>query len=104
MTMSDLFRLSVSNLFRRKLRAFLTIKPDHALTERFADVVLQDPEVLGVEALAADGVTIRVTTRVRPGSQWELQRAIREAVKARFDADAARCSMSLAAAASSRMS
>lgn len=71
----------------RAKAALLATATEVCRTDRFADVVLQDPEVLGVEALAADGVTIRVTTRVRPGSQWELQRAIREAVKARFDAD-----------------
>ena len=38
-------------------------------------------------ALAADGITLRLTVRVDPGSQWELQRAIREAIKDTFDAE-----------------
>jgi small conductance mechanosensitive channel len=71
----------------RAKAALLETATEVCHSERFAEVVLLDPEVLGVEALAADGVTLRVTTRVRPGSQWELQRAIREAIKARFDAD-----------------
>ena len=54
--------------------------------ERFAERVLEEPEVLGVEALAADGITIRLIVRVEPGTQWELQRALREHVKRRFDA------------------
>jgi small conductance mechanosensitive channel len=41
--------------------------------------------VLGVEALAADGITIRVTIKVQPGAQWGLQRALREALKAALD-------------------
>jgi small-conductance mechanosensitive channel len=49
--------------------------------------VHESPTVLGVEALAADGITLRLTVRVDPGSQWELQRAIREAVKDTFDAE-----------------
>jgi small conductance mechanosensitive channel len=53
----------------------------------FAGRVHESPQVLGVEALAADGITLRLTVRVDPGSQWELQRAIREAVKRSFDAE-----------------
>ena len=55
--------------------------------EEFAPSVLEAPEVLGVEALGLDGVTLRLTVKVSPGSQWKLQRAIREAVKVAFDAD-----------------
>ncbi len=54
--------------------------------ERFAERTLEEPDVLGVEALAADGITLRMIIRVEPGSQWELQRAIREHVKQHFDA------------------
>ena len=53
--------------------------------EEFAESVLEPPVVLGVEALAADGISIRSTVKVAPGSQWELQRAIREHVKRVFD-------------------
>lgn len=53
--------------------------------ERFADRVYEPPEVLGVEALAADGITLRLIVRVEPGAQFELQRAIREHVKQVFD-------------------
>ena len=54
--------------------------------EQFADKVYQRPEVLGVEALAADGITMRLIVRVEPGSQWTMQRAIREHLKEKFDA------------------
>jgi moderate conductance mechanosensitive channel len=54
----------------------------------FSDRVLEPPVVLGVEALAADGISIRLTVKVTPGAQWELQRAIRQHVKDVFDAAA----------------
>ncbi|MDW3212846.1 MAG: mechanosensitive ion channel family protein [Ilumatobacteraceae bacterium] len=54
-------------------------------TEHFRDQVLEPPQVLGVEALAADGISIRLTVKVTPGAQWELQRAIRQHVKDVFD-------------------
>ena len=55
--------------------------------EEFAPSVLEAPQVLGVEALGLDGVTLRLTVKVAPGSQWNLQRALREAIKAAFDAN-----------------
>ncbi len=54
-------------------------------TETFRDRVLEPPQVLGVEALAADGISIRLTVKVTPGAQWELQRALRQHVKDVFD-------------------
>jgi small conductance mechanosensitive channel len=53
--------------------------------EEFAPSIVEPPRVLGVEALAADGVTLRLTIKVRPGTQWELQRALREHIKRVFD-------------------
>jgi small-conductance mechanosensitive channel len=55
--------------------------------EEHADKIVEAPKVLGVEALAADGITLRVIVRVDPGAQWDIQRAIREEVKRVFDAE-----------------
>jgi moderate conductance mechanosensitive channel len=52
-----------------------------AAHDEWSAVVLEPPQLLGVEALAADGVTIRVTVKTKPGSQWALQRELREAFK-----------------------
>jgi small conductance mechanosensitive channel len=54
--------------------------------EEFAPSVLEAPQVLGVEALGLDGVTLRLTVKVSPGSQWNLQRALREAIKVALEA------------------
>ena len=51
----------------------------------FSEQVLEPPRVLGVEALAADGISIRLTVKVTPGSQWELERALRQHIKQVFD-------------------
>jgi small conductance mechanosensitive channel len=55
--------------------------------DEFAPNVLEAPEVLGVESLGVDGVTLRLTVKVSPGTQWNLQRALREAIKMAFDAN-----------------
>jgi moderate conductance mechanosensitive channel len=48
--------------------------------EDFVDDVLEPPQVLGVERLGADGVTLRLTVKTNPGQQWALMRAIRQAL------------------------
>ena len=39
--------------------------------------VIDKPQVLGVEKVTAEGITMRVTVKVRPGRQWSVQRALR---------------------------
>ncbi|HSL74333.1 MAG TPA: mechanosensitive ion channel family protein [Ilumatobacteraceae bacterium] len=53
--------------------------------EEWVGSVLDEPNLLGVEALGADGITIRMTVKTVPGAQWALQRALREEIKAALD-------------------
>jgi moderate conductance mechanosensitive channel len=46
--------------------------------------VLEPPEVLGIESIRSDGVTLRITTKVHPGRQWTVQRALLAGIKAAF--------------------
>jgi moderate conductance mechanosensitive channel len=46
--------------------------------------VLEPPEVLGVESVNTEGVTLRITTKVRAGRQWVVQRAMLAGIKAAF--------------------
>ena len=55
----------------------------------YAPMVLEAPEMLGVEEMGLDTVTLRLTVKVLPGSQYTIQRALREAIKAALDADVA---------------
>jgi small-conductance mechanosensitive channel len=54
-------------------------------TAEWADDVLDEPIVLGVEALGADGISMRMVVTTTPGSQWALQRRLRESLKQSFD-------------------
>ncbi|GAA0242650.1 mechanosensitive ion channel [Saccharothrix mutabilis subsp. mutabilis] len=38
---------------------------------------IDKPQVLGVEKVTPEGITMRVTVKVRPGRQWAVQRALR---------------------------
>ena len=46
--------------------------------------VLEPPQVLGVESINSDGVTLRITTKVQAGRQWAVQRALLAGIKAAF--------------------
>jgi small conductance mechanosensitive channel len=54
-------------------------------SEDYAGDVLAAPELLGVESVATDGVTLRLLVRTNPGTQFRLQRALREAIKVGLD-------------------
>jgi small-conductance mechanosensitive channel len=55
-------------------------------SEEFTAALLEAPELLGVESITAEGVTLRLRIKTRPGSQFALQRALREAIKDALDA------------------
>ncbi|MEM1335884.1 MAG: mechanosensitive ion channel family protein [Actinomycetota bacterium] len=54
--------------------------------DEWTDDIIEDPVLLGVERLGADGVTIRLVVKCSPGSQWALQRKLRERIKQSLDA------------------
>jgi small-conductance mechanosensitive channel len=47
--------------------------------------LLDEPEVWGVEALAADGITVRMIIKTVPLEQWVVAREMRRRIKHRFD-------------------
>lgn len=50
--------------------------------------VLEPPQVLGVDAVTPDGITLRITTRTKPGRQFAVQRALNAALAEAFDTEA----------------
>jgi small conductance mechanosensitive channel len=48
-------------------------------------VILEEPQVWGVQELSPTGVTIRLTARTMPRRQWEVARELRQRVKAALD-------------------
>jgi small-conductance mechanosensitive channel len=51
----------------------------------FEGAILEEPEVWGVQALAADGVAIRLVVKTVPASQWSVERELRLRIKEVFD-------------------
>ena len=55
-------------------------------SDKWCKVILEEPEVWGVERLGADGVTIRVAVKTLPGEQFAVARHLRARIKAAFEA------------------
>ncbi|WP_246050830.1 mechanosensitive ion channel family protein [Nocardioides guangzhouensis] len=53
--------------------------------EEFKGLIIEEPEVWGVEAIGPEGVTVRVTLKTAPMEQWAVAREMRQRIKARFD-------------------
>jgi moderate conductance mechanosensitive channel len=53
--------------------------------EDYKDVIIEEPEVTGVESMTADGITLRVLVKTLPMQQWAVARALRQRIKSRFD-------------------
>ena len=69
-----------------KVRRVLTeVAHDLWDDEDFKGLIIEEPEVWGVEALSPDGVTVRVTLKTAPLEQWAVAREMRQRIKARFD-------------------
>jgi small-conductance mechanosensitive channel len=53
--------------------------------EEFREVIIEEPEVTGVEDLTPDAITLRVMVKTAPLEQWAVGRELRQRIKARFD-------------------
>jgi moderate conductance mechanosensitive channel len=69
----------------RVTRVLTEVAEDMWQDEDFKDVIIEEPQVTGVEALTVDAVTLRVLVKTLPLQQWAVARELRQRIKARFD-------------------
>ena len=55
--------------------------------EDFSSVVMEEPQVWGVENLGIDGIAIRLVVKTAPLEQWSVARELRRRIKSAFDAE-----------------
>ena len=56
-----------------------------ARTTTTSGVIIEEPEIWGIEAITPDAITLRVTLKTAPMEQWRVARVLRERIKSRFD-------------------
>src|SRR4051794_26773439 len=69
----------------RARRVLAEVAHDLWEDDDFRDVIIEEPEVTGVEALNPDAITLRVLVKTAPLQQWAVARELRQRIKARFD-------------------
>lgn len=71
-----------------RVRALL-VEVSHAVYDdpEFRPVILEQPEVWGVERWDPEGVVMRVVVKTAPQQQWNVARELRERIKERFRAE-----------------
>ncbi len=66
-------------------RVLAEVSEDLWKDDEFEGVIIEQPEVWGIEAITPDAITLRVTLKTAPMEQWRVARVLRERIKARFD-------------------
>lgn len=57
----------------------------NGLKDEWPERITEDPVMLGVDSLADNGVTLRMTIKTTPGDQWAVGRELRLRLKEAFD-------------------
>ncbi|MDX6359057.1 MAG: moderate conductance mechanosensitive channel [Nocardioidaceae bacterium] len=69
-----------------KVRGVLSeVSDDLWKDDEYDGVIIEQPEIWGIEAMTPDAITLRVTLKTAPMEQWRVAREMRERIKARFD-------------------
>ena len=69
----------------RVVEALRSIGRELQRDPEWAPLLIDEPEVLGIENLTDAGVVLRMTTKTLPLKQWEVARELRGRIKKRFD-------------------
>lgn len=69
----------------RTLHVLAEVGRELAADASFGPMVLEPPQVLGVESLGEFQVTLRLLLKTLPSKQWEVARELRRRIKYRFD-------------------
>lgn len=62
------------------------VADEMAQEDAYRTLFLDEPQIWGVESLAADAVAIRLVIKTKPGEQWPIARELRRRIKMALDA------------------
>jgi moderate conductance mechanosensitive channel len=79
------FPVSHTSDVQRAIEVATRVATEATSREPLSKDVLEPPEMLGVDQITSDTITLRLTTKVRPGRQWSVQRQLRAEIKRAYD-------------------
>jgi small-conductance mechanosensitive channel len=65
----------------------LMLETARELKQEWSDVILEDPQMLGVDQLAESAVNLRMLLKTSPLQQWRVKRELLLRIKNRFDSE-----------------
>jgi small-conductance mechanosensitive channel len=79
------FPISYASDLARAQEVAANVATEAVAREPLSQDVLEPPEMLGVNQITPDTITLRLTVKVRPGKQWAVQRRLRAEIKHAYD-------------------
>ncbi|MCA1186965.1 MULTISPECIES: mechanosensitive ion channel family protein [unclassified Saccharopolyspora] len=79
------FPISHTSSVEKAMEVALRVATEAAAREPLSKDVLNPPDMLGVDKITSDTITLRLTVKVRPSTQWAVQRRLRVAIKRAYD-------------------
>lgn len=71
----------------RVIRVLIAIGNEFHMDPVWGELLLDPPEVLGVQSLGDSAVIVRIQAKTLPLKQWDVGRELRRRIKNRFDAE-----------------
>ncbi|MCX2733990.1 mechanosensitive ion channel family protein [Saccharopolyspora sp. NFXS83] len=79
------FPISHTSSVEKAMEVATRVATEAASREPLSKDVMDPPEMLGVDQITSDTITLRLTVKVRPSTQWAVQRRLRVAIKRAYD-------------------
>lgn len=68
----------------QKIFSIINEEANKLFTDR-SDIIIESPEILGIDSIDSNGVTIRIIMKTKPAEQWTVSREFRKRVIERFN-------------------
>lgn len=79
--------VDIKVFYKQDIKNILTILTEEAnkLAFEWQDKIIDNPEVLGIDSIDSNGITIRIIIKTRPAQQWMVERELRRRIIERFN-------------------
>ncbi|GAB2755533.1 mechanosensitive ion channel [Salinifilum aidingensis] len=77
--------ISHSSDVQKAIEVAAGVAEEATQSDPLATDCLEPPQMLGVNQITADTITLRLTIKVRPGKQWTVQRQLHREIKRAYD-------------------
>ena len=79
--------IDIKVFYKQDLNKIFSIISEEAakLAAQWPDRIIEDPEILGIDSIDPNGVTIRLIIKTKPAEQWAVSREFKRRIVERFN-------------------